>query len=543
MAHPLLLPNILDNIFCNFSLLDLKLLRLVNLDWNHAACIAISKQNIIKFYSSIDLKSYQAIFNQSIVHPHTSFNFHYKIADMRDSQEVKNFFENFNFHEHIRSLSLTIGGDFLSFKDLMHVLRLVPNLEWLGIRFHYFKCPELEEENCVAEITPLLSLRCINIEVQSYDDCWNSTTNLICSIAKAAPHLAKIHHPMFCVPPTKCRITSQMNIYLTELVLEESLTSSLAYLNFIIKLNNDNIRTLMRKNYPLKNLYINMWYPDDEELCVTAKSLTDLLSQLSPTLEKLGLDFPWRREVAYEFKFQFPIKTLQYLSLSGFQGSLVGLLNKLPNLSSIELSQVDLFEILPASQIVRNYPTVCKLRLDFCIHQVAGAMSRLSRIFPNLRSLCLNHASDEICRMIFKKMLNLTYLRLRGDDLTDEGITGIPAEIAKENNLINCPMEKGVALRCFSFVGDLPKLRELKLEAYRLTEACIKHGIVHCMNLQFVSMDTTLDKNDPSTIVTRTFRLSEYGKKLLAGDKEVTLILQQEVEVDEDEDAEKFFRM
>lgn len=29
----------------------------------------------------------------------------------------------------------------------------------------------------------------------------------------------------------------------------------------------------------------------------------------------------------------------------------------------------------------------------------------------------------------------------------------------------------------------------------------------------------------------------------MAGDKEVTLILQQEVEVDEDEDAEKFFRM
>lgn len=35
----------------------------------------------------------------------------------------------------------------------------------------------------------------------------------------------------------------------------------------------------------------------------------------------------------------------------------------------------------------------------------------------------------------------------------------------------------------------------------------------------------------------------EYGKKLVPGEKEATLILQEELEGDEDEDAEKFFRM
>lgn len=450
----------MDNIFLNFLPTDLKLLRLVNLDWNHAACNAISKRKVINFYSPQALQRYESIFIQSLFCPHNSYNFSYKITQ-QSFQEITNFFENYP-HQNIRTLHLTLGPDFLTVTNFACILNLVSyKLEWLGLRFHYFKCPELEEFADRVELCPLLSLKGVTIEVQSYEDKenWESTTNLLHSIFSSAPNLTSIHHPLFCAPPTKCRIPSSLNIYLTGLILEETCpipSPNLAYLNFITKLNKDNIRSLLGRKFPLKQVYINMWVPDEEDLVVTPSSMKSLMAQLSPTLENLGLDLPWRRDVAYEFCFQFPMKKLVSLSLSGFQGSLVGLMNKLPNLASIELSQLDLIEILPGSQITRHYSTVTRLTLDFCLNQVPGAVSRLSRIFPNLNSLNVNHGTDDICRMIFKKMLNLSYLRLQGDELTDEALTGIPCLKAKENKLETSSIETGNSLRCFAFIGDLP---------------------------------------------------------------------------------------
>jgi hypothetical protein len=203
-------------------------------------------------------------------------------------------------------------------------------------------------------------------------------------------------------------------------------------------------------------------------------------------------------------------------------------------LESLELSQVDLYEILPSADNLDVFLCVRSLRLDFCKNQTAGILSRLSRIFPQLRTLDVNHATNQVAKMIFQKMHSLTSLTLDGDELSDEGITGIPKITGdQDNDLVLCTTANGNVLRQYPFIGSMPRrwncvrlvisydscftisliiyfseLRYLKLDAFRLTEASIKHGIVHCTSLHFVSMDTRAGQGDPSATLTRTFKLA-----------------------------------
>lgn len=417
------------------------------------------------------MKNYISVFSRSSEDeinrpfPHSIFKLRYQIVDNNIS-DILIFMKE--FCHYIRNFNVTLGIGYLTVIDLKLILESVPHLEVLGLYFYYFDSPCLTSDGNEFKFTSLPLLKGIEVEMGCYEISWISSTKVLFMILESAPNVNKIFHPMFLIPTSKCRIPSDMNLFLTDLILNDESSSEilnrLSYLEFIMKLNDKNIHTLSKKNYPLRHLFLDLWNPEEEEESVTQCSLKSLMSHLSPTLEKLSLDFPWRTEVSCEFRFQVSMRNLFYLSLNGFQGVLLSLLEKLPSLRVIELSQLDLYEVLPSAQNCDFYPNVLSLRLDFCASQTPGILSRFSRIFPKLRKLDINHTTNEVARMVFQKMLSLTSVRFHGDELTDEGICGISEEDVKMEDLINCSLAKGDGLRKYPFIGNLPCMLKTKIK-------------------------------------------------------------------------------
>ena len=130
-------------------------------------------------------------------------------------------------------------------------------------------------------------------------------------------------------------------------------------------------------------------------------------------------------------------------------------------------------------------------------------MAGITRAFPNLRVLHMRGADDACLRVIYMDLPHLTDLVCVAGSFTDSGVTGLPLEFC--NDLAETRVFPGVdacahplqavGIRTDLFIGNLTALTSLRLEAPSLTCWAVQFGIVSCLGLKYLRLQSDLLTN------------------------------------------------
>ncbi|CAL8104363.1 unnamed protein product [Orchesella dallaii] len=523
--HPLLLPNIVSAIFSHFDdIPTLQSFRQVCHCWNEEVCSSLRRLKPIQFCNYYSLQRYNEIFQNSYeilgTFPHNEYHIFLRLERKAKSDEelveslelkglpevVEQFLDYFG--DQISSLHLCVGHGYLKPRQLDQFLSRVPNINVLGLFFRYNIHSEVAHEISSESILHLSNVHTLVIQIEGQELGEESITGLLSFLFPFMPNLRKISYP------GDIRRISKVGLLLRDIILDSETSVQLKKLcefEFKTRLLEDDALKLLCKDFPFKTLHFDLFSPDSEGNVVSPDLMAGLLLKWNETLQTLVLEFPWRDDISYRFRFPTVMQNLTFLFLGGFEGILMELLRCLPNLRRLEISQTELLCIIQKPEATDVYPNVKQLRLDFCVGQSAGILSRFSRMFPGLRSLNINHATNEVARGIFQKMPHLLSLRLQGNDLTDAGMCGFSETTVKEKDFLAMSPYRSRDFRKYPYIADLKELQYLKLDGYSLTEITVRHGLMHCHSLRLVKLDCTANTFNPSTTIRRTFRLSDLS--------------------------------
>lgn len=359
------------------------------------------------------------------------------------------------FASFITSIYLPIQPIHFETHFLDMVLGQTPNITTLGLEIKYFHNQQLPIEFSVNTTANLKSVHTLVIQIEGLELSEVFTDQLLSVMFLYLPNLQTIS-----IPGDIKRI-SKPGLLIRDIVLDSESSDNLlklGVLDFKTRLLEEHCLKLLCKTFPIKTLHADFYNPDEDESCVNSDIVAGLFRKWNKSLQHLEIEFPFRKEISFHFHFPVVMENLRVLYLGGFEGCLLDLLKNLPSLHALELSQLDLISILPKPEDTDLYSHVRKLRLDFCNGQTAGILSRFSRIFPQLQVLDINHASNQVARMVFQKMNHLCRLVLQGDELTDATMCGFSEYATKENDFLSLTPKEGIAFRKYPYIADLKGL-------------------------------------------------------------------------------------
>lgn len=413
------------------------------------------------------MQSYNIIFQQTHkffdVFPHSK----YKLGPFPNEQFVKSttstdqplvfdmLIDEFlnNFGNYIVYFHLPVRTGFFDASFIDRVLNKLPNINTLGLHIQYYtfnhQSLPMFSPSTIQNLGRVTSLI---ISIDGLEMSEDMSIMLLSSMFMHMPKLKQISYP------GDIRRISKTGIFLRDILLESETSSNLTKLcelNFKMRLLEEHSLGLLCKDFQIKSLYIDLYNPEYDEQCVSSEIMAGLFRKWSATLGHLEVEFPFRKEISFHFHFPVVMENLSIIYLGGLECSILELLRKLPKLRKLDLSQLDLTSVLPKPTDSDVYSNVVQLRLDFCMGQTAGILSRFSRIFPSLRNLNISHATNEVARMIFQKMNHLTTLTMQGSDLSDAGMCGFSEYDVKENDFISFSSVRGKKFRKYAYIADL----------------------------------------------------------------------------------------
>jgi hypothetical protein len=245
----------------------------------------------------------------------------------------------------------------------------------------------------------------------------------------AMPNIEEIYCPSW---PVVCRPDKVVSGLFYNVIFEypEIKFNKLSHIHINAPLDNVQIFKLMDKNFPVKELRIEL-YPDVKPYCFYF-----LLKSLEKTLKNLVLIF--HPDYDAENFDEFPIlKNLQYLSLHKYLGPVDGVVRYLPGLKTLLLNDSYVTdESMCLDQPKFQLNQLEELIIEGITYSPSTQLKVLARNFPNLIKLRVQHVDDEMLRLIFERLIHLEELDLDGK-FTDAGVSGIPIDICQ--NIFEVP--------------------------------------------------------------------------------------------------------
>jgi hypothetical protein len=112
-------------------------------------------------------------------------------------------------------------------------------------------------------------------------------------------------------------------------------------------------------------------------------------------------------------------------------------------------------------------------------------LSRICRAFPNLTELCFHGANDDCLMLLYCNLPYLTVLEMTGGSFTDSGITGVAMDVCEDlTETLSYDNLDGDRLRKNLFIGNLTRIKKLKLESNQMGEMSVICGINKLQHLK-----------------------------------------------------------
>ncbi|CAL8137165.1 unnamed protein product [Orchesella dallaii] len=478
--NPLLIPHIVQSIFQEFSYAELKTLRLVCSSWEYEASLLLRNRTQVRFPSQSHIKEYLT---------HLSTNYCCESYELNcdiplNSPSTREFFQLFGSSITFLKLhQITWTGP-----ELWELLEgQLENLKELSIRIHipssrhgHFQPPGSPQESPILfpNNLPKLSWLKLNFTIErqlkSSPPLSMAITHpeILYEIFQAFPNIVELSCPNWpvIIPPKTNVSTLVFNVILNPETPQLKL-QHLSKIHINASLNDIELFQLMNKNLPLKELRLEV-HPE-----MKGYALYFLLQSLDKTLKTLILTFRCGGYDERDFD-DFPtLRNLRYLALHQYYGPLDFVLKSLPGLKTLLLNDIIMDNGIHKQ--IRQHQGLEELIFEGRNFNALAQLYILSKMFPNLKKLRVENVDDTMLRVIFMKLPLLEVLYCDGN-FTDEGVSGIPSDIAQ--NIFE--VEDVESVRIYPYIGRLKHLRRLVLSSNSLTYLAVLLGVNDCKSLK-----------------------------------------------------------
>ncbi|ODM89972.1 hypothetical protein Ocin01_16708 [Orchesella cincta] len=480
--NPLQIPHIVQSIFQEFSYSELKTLRLVCRCWEYEASLLLRNRTQVRFPSEKHIKEYLT---------HLSSNYCCESYELNcdiplNSPSAREFFHLFGSDITFLKLhQITWTGP-----ELWELLAgQMENLKELSIRIHipssrhgHFIPQGLSPEEAPPSLYPnnLPKLRWLKLnftierQLKATPPPSMDVTHpqILFEIFQAFPNIEELTCPNWpVIIPPKMNVSSLVFNIITNPETPQLKLQRLSKMHINANLNDIGLFQLMNKNFPLQELRLEV-HPD-----MKGYALYFLLQSLDKTLKTLILTFRCGGYDERDFD-DFPIlRNLRYLALHQYYGPLDFVLKCLPGLKTLLLNDIIMENGI--HKPIRQHTGVEELIFEGRNFNALAQLYILSKMFPNLKKLRVENVDDTMLRVIFMKLPLLEVLYCDGN-FTDEGVSGIPADIAQ--NIFE--VEDVESVRIYPYIGRLKYLRRLVLSSNSLTYLAVLLGVNDCKSLK-----------------------------------------------------------